>query len=130
MARGVRGSKVQEIDPLILKIRNFVILNVRSTGSEDRDLSQRQMAVFLIVSTEPDENHTVRGLSRQLNVTKPAITRALDRLETYDLVIREDDPSDGRSVLVKRTSAGAAYLKQLTRFADQSADNESFRDAA
>ena len=43
------------------------------------DLSARQMAVVLTVylSSTP---HTVRGLARTLNVSKPGITRAMDQI--------------------------------------------------
>ncbi len=55
----------------------------------------------------------MRGLAERLDVAKPAITRALDRLETADLVGRAPDPRDRRSVLVARTPAGAAYVAAL-----------------
>jgi DNA-binding MarR family transcriptional regulator len=57
--------------------------------------------------------HTVRGLAADLNVSKPAITRALDRLGELDLARRKVDPMDRRSVLVQRTLKGAAFLRDL-----------------
>jgi len=56
--------------------------------------------------------HTVRGLAQDLNVSKPAITRALDRLTELDFVRRKVDPADRRSVLVQRTVKGAAFLRE------------------
>ena len=41
------------------------------------------------------------------------ISRALDRLTDFDLVRRKADPTDRRSVLVQRTPAGTAYLKDI-----------------
>jgi DNA-binding MarR family transcriptional regulator len=55
----------------------------------------------------------VRGLAADLNVSKPAITRALDRLGELDLARRKVDPMDRRSVLVQRTLKGAAFLRDL-----------------
>jgi DNA-binding MarR family transcriptional regulator len=46
-------------------------------------------------------------------VSKPAITRALDRLSEFDLVRRKTDPLDRRSVLVQRTGTGMALLREL-----------------
>jgi len=46
-------------------------------------------------------------------VSKPAITRALDRLGELDLARRKVDPLDRRSVLVQRTLKGAAFLRDL-----------------
>ena len=57
--------------------------------------------------------HTVRGLAADLNVSKPAITRALDRLGELDLARRKVDPMDRRSVLVQRTLKGSAFLRDL-----------------
>ncbi len=75
------------------------------------DLSARQMAVVLTVYLSPPP-HTVRGLATTLNVSKPAITRALDRLEKLEFVRRRPDESDHRSVLVQRTVKGSVYLRE------------------
>jgi len=77
-----------------------------------RDLSARQLGVFLTCYLI-DGDHTVRGLAAALNVSKPAITRALDRLEGLDFARRREDPRDRRSVLVKHTAEGAAFLRTL-----------------
>ena len=55
----------------------------------------------------------MRGLAAELNVSKPAITRALDRLGEIDLARRKVDPLDRRSILVQRTLKGAAFLRDL-----------------
>ena len=76
------------------------------------DLSARQLGVFLTCYLH-DGAHTVRGLAADLNVSKPAITRALDRLGELDLARRKVDPADRRSVLVQRTLKGTAFLRDL-----------------
>lgn len=90
-------------------LRRIVVDGVRK---ESPDLTARQMAVLLTiyVSSPP---HTVRGLAATLNVTKPAITRALDRLTELDLVLRQRDESNRRSVLVQRTVPGSMYMTEL-----------------
>jgi DNA-binding MarR family transcriptional regulator len=55
----------------------------------------------------------VRGLAADLEVSKPAITRALDRLSEFELVRRKVDPADRRSVLVQRTLKGSSFLREL-----------------
>lgn len=82
---------------------------VESVRRETPDLSSRQMAVLLSVYMT-DGPHTVRGLARTLGVSKPAITRALDRLGDYGLLTRQVDDDDRRSVLVRRTQTGADFL--------------------
>ena len=76
------------------------------------DLSARQMAILLTVYLTPAP-HTVRGLAAGLNVSKPAITRALDRLGGLGLVRRKTDDADRRNVLVQRTVKGSVFLTEF-----------------
>ena len=85
------------------------------------DLSARQLGVFLTVYLG-EGPHTVRGLAASLNVSKPAITRALDRLEEFKLARRKIDPKDRRSVLVQRTDRGAALLREIAVTMTEAAD--------
>ena len=96
-------------DQLVGIMRDTVVALVRRDGP---DLSARQLGVFLTVYLN-DGPHTVRGLAAELNVSKPAITRALDRLGELDLARRKVDPMDRRSVLVQRTATGMAFLREL-----------------
>ena len=70
-----------------------------------------------------DGGHTVRGLAAELNVSKPAITRALDRLGELDLARRKVDPLDRRSILVQRTLKGAAFLRDLRSIMGEAASS-------
>ena len=90
-------------------LRDTIVALVRRDGP---DLSARQLGVFLTCYLQ-DGAHTVRGLAADLNVSKPAITRALDRLGELDLARRKVDPMDRRSVLVQRTIKGQAFLRDL-----------------
>ncbi len=95
-------------DQLIGIFRDTIVSLVRREGV---DLSARQLGVFLTCYLN-EGGHTVRGLAHDLNVSKPAITRALDRLTELDFVRRKVDPADRRSVLVQRTVKGAAFLRE------------------
>jgi DNA-binding MarR family transcriptional regulator len=100
-------SAEQRVDVL----RQTIVALVRRSGP---DLSARQLGVFLTCYLE-EQAQTVRGLAARLNVSKPAITRALDRLSEFDLIRRKTDPLDRRSVLVQRTMAGAGFLRDIKR---------------
>ena len=102
-------STTETPDALAAILRNTMIELVRSEGP---DLSARQFGVFLICYLEP-QAQTVRGLAERLGISKPAVTRALDRLSELDLAARKDDPADRRSVLVQRTPGGAAFLREV-----------------
>ena len=85
---------------------------VESVRRDAPDLSARQMALLLTVYLTPPP-HTVRGLAITLNVSKPAVTRALDRLSEYGLVRRKVDEADRRSVLIQRTVKGSVFLREF-----------------
>ena len=99
------GNQMAEV------FRYVVVALVRREGP---DLTARQLGVFLTCHLD-DEAQTVRGLAAKLNVAKPAITRALDRLSEFDLVRRKIDSLDRRSVLAQRTATGMAFLRDLKK---------------
>src|SRR5450631_3317153 len=105
------AMSTESVEQGIEILRQTTVSLVRRDGP---DLSARQLAVFLTCYLE-SEAQTVRGLAAKLNVSKPAITRALDRLSEFDLVRRKTDPLDRRSVLVQRTMAGAGFLRDLKK---------------
>src|SRR3978361_1880736 len=97
------------VDALTQVLRQTILAMVRR---DDVDLTSRQLGVFLTVYLTAGP-HTVRGLAAELNVSKPAITRALDRLGELSLARRKVDPIDRRSVLVQQTQQGHAFLADL-----------------
>ncbi len=85
---------------------------ITSVRRDAPDLTARQMAMLLAVYlTEPP--HTVRGLADLLRVSKPAVTRAVDRLSDLELVRRKIDDGDRRSVLIQRTVRGSVFLREF-----------------
>ncbi|CTQ62035.1 DNA-binding MarR family transcriptional regulator [Labrenzia sp. EL_208] len=103
MAVDIRASQA-------LKLLHEV--NLALVRDSEQDLSARQLTILLTVYLEPPP-HTVRGLAAKLNVTKPAITRALDTLGSLRLLSRKRDEADKRNVIITRTVVGALYLEQL-----------------
>ena len=87
--------------------------------SGEPDLTNRQMALLLFVYLNPGP-HTVRGLARVLNVSKPVVTRALNRLGTLGYLRRQRDDSDKRNIFVARTSEGAEFLEEFGQFIGES----------
>ena len=102
-------SAISSTDQYVGILRDTIVALVRRDGP---DLSSRQLGVFLTCYLN-DGPQTVRGLAAELNVSKPAITRALDRLGELDLARRKVDPADRRSVIVQRTLKGQSFLRDL-----------------
>jgi len=117
---------VTNLEPLDIW-RRAMVANVRRDAP---DLSARQMAVLLTVYMT-EEAQTVRGLAEILNVSKPAITRAIDRLGEFGLVRRKTDPSDRRSIIIQRTVKGSVYLAELAEIIKEATlEQERDRGAA
>jgi len=102
------GGELTELQALDIWRRAIV----NSVRLEAPDLSARQMGLLLTVYLSPPP-HTVRGLSRILKVSKPAITRAVNRLCELGLVRRKVDEDDRRSVLIQRTVKGSMFLREF-----------------
>jgi DNA-binding MarR family transcriptional regulator len=93
-----------------LKLWRDVHLSIVREGKFD--LTARQLTVLLTVYLEKPP-HTVRGLAKTLNVTKPVITRALDTMGKAGLVSRKRDMTDRRNVIIQRTVEGSLFIEQL-----------------
>ncbi|GJL95541.1 MAG: MarR family transcriptional regulator [Hyphococcus sp.] len=94
--------------------RDVMCEAVRADGP---DLSMRQWSILLTVYLNPGP-HTVRALARDLNVPKPAISRALDALSILGFIKRVRDPNDRRIVLVQKTTDGAIYMDEFARLVE------------
>lgn len=84
----------------------------RDGAGQEGIITAREALVLIAVYTD-DEPQTVRGLAKRFGLSKPAITRALDRLCELDLARRQRDPDDGRSVIVQRTQDGRRWMRGL-----------------
>ena len=97
--------------------------------SGEPDLTNRQMALLLVVYLESGP-HTVRGLARTLNVSKPVVTRALNRLGALGYLRRQRDDSDRRNIFVVRTPEGADFLEEFGQFVAADIEEEPLRERA
>lgn len=97
------------METAIATLREWFATSVRST---DPDLTARQTAVLLTICSI-DTQHTVRGMAKHLNISKPAVTRAMMRLETERLAQRTVDPLDRRSVDLVPQPRGIALCKRM-----------------
>jgi DNA-binding MarR family transcriptional regulator len=78
------------------------------------DLTNRQMAIILSVALSPGP-HTVRGLAERLGVSKPVVTRALNKLTALGYLQRKRDRNDGRNIFVEMTRPGADFLERFNQ---------------
>lgn len=103
------GAAQPKARPEAVSWMNALVDYVRSGQP---DLTNRQMALLLVAYMRPGP-HTVRGLARELNVSKPVITRALNRLGALGYLRRQRDQNDKRNIFIAQTSEGADFLEEF-----------------
>lgn len=79
------------------------------------DLTMRQLSVLLRLAEGGTAPLSVREIAAPMKISKPAVTRAIDRLEQLKLVERRDSKVDRRLVELRITAAGRGYLAKLDR---------------
>ncbi len=84
----------------------------RSLKNMQCDLSARQTGIMLTVYLMPPP-HSIKSLAEELQISKPAVCRAIDALEQMKFVKRVRDAKDKRNVLIQRTVKGSVYLSDL-----------------
>ena len=115
----MKGAAVELTAKQALELwRNVAVAALRR---EHPDLTARQFALLLQVYLTPPP-HTLRGLARELAMSKPAVSRALDTLGRLDFLRRKTDEADRRSLLVQRTVKGSVFLRDFGDLAAEAAD--------
>lgn len=114
-AQAIKDEGAQTERPGQKPLNQWMRTLVDYVRSGKPDLTNRQMALMMTVyiSSGP---HTVRGLAEVLNVSKPVITRALNKLSALGYLRRERDAADRRNIFIARTSKGAEFLDAFHLF--------------
>jgi DNA-binding MarR family transcriptional regulator len=77
-------------------------------------LNVRQLGILTHLAATNPTPQTVRGMSAELKINKPSVSRSLDTLGELDLIRRDVDKKDARSVLVTTTAAGRKAVTAVT----------------
>jgi DNA-binding MarR family transcriptional regulator len=92
---------------------------------ELRHLSAAEWVALNLIERGPDTSPAI--LADAMGMTRGAVTKVLDKLETKDWISRTTSPADGRVQLISPTRTGSRMLPGLTKSAD---DNDAhFFDA-
>ena len=89
---------------MVSNFRNIIHRMVRQGQS---DLTLRQLDVIFLCDAG---DQTVRDMAAAMKVSKPAISRAVDKLAEAGYVLRQDDPHDRRSIYVRLSPAGKQFV--------------------
>ncbi|MEU6593110.1 MarR family transcriptional regulator [Streptomyces sp. NPDC046881] len=86
---------------------------LRTRGSEGRGLSAGASDALIRLRTLGEAGANLGDLARSAGMTARNATGLVDTLEREGLVRRDPDPGDRRSVLVRITPAGLAWLEEF-----------------
>ncbi len=124
-ARQMSGFRGDDLNQTKVAGRNIALIRgtmLELVRRDGRDLTARQLTALLSIYLE-NEVHSVSSVAKLLNISRPGVTRILDRLVDANLVSRAEDASDRRRVLVYRTRSGADFVRDLIEVADQVAND-------
>lgn len=77
------------------------------------DLTNRQMALVLLINDGPPSGLTASELAVTLNISKPAVSRGLTTLTRLNLIRRTPDSADGRRSFIKPGPAASDLVTEL-----------------
>lgn len=81
--------------------------------TRNENMTCRQAAVLAIVEANPGV--TVGAVARVLDIPKPSVTRAVDKLEMWGLMLRSINRMDRRLVDLHAKKAAPARMGRSTR---------------
>lgn len=122
-AQAIKEEVAQVNEPGKKPLNEWMRTLVDYVRSGKPDLTNRQMALMMTVYMGAGP-HTVRGLAEILNVSKPVITRALNKLSALGYLRRERDVADRRNIFIARTPKGAEFLDAFHNFIAGTARDE------
>jgi DNA-binding MarR family transcriptional regulator len=83
---------------------------------ETRKLNLLYAEIRCLILFKGERYLTVKSISQKLDVAKGRVTKIVDGLINKGLVLRIDDPGDGRIVLVKLTAEGLRKSEEIEKF--------------
>jgi DNA-binding MarR family transcriptional regulator len=116
------SREIPELDPsaveavLHLLRAGDDVFGVVERGLAEREISPGRFSVLMLLwrrRFKGGEPHTPATLAEAAGVTRATMTGLIDTLERDEWVRREPDTSDRRMQLVRLTSKGDAFLRQM-----------------
>lgn len=122
------GNPISFVDPALVPLVGWMRVLIGYVGSGQPDLTNRQMALLMLVYLDPGP-HTVRGMAGRLGVSKPVVTRILNTLSGLGYVRRQKDASDLRNIFVERTEGGRGFLESFATLVAKGPEHRTGRAA-
>lgn len=113
------GDKMNQI-PLAESLLEGVSAIARNANMLISDkVNRSEMMIFHMITVEEAETGQARiqlsKISRELCISRPAVTQCVDRMVSREMLVRCSDPIDRRAVYVELTEKGKEYFSTAKR---------------
>lgn len=105
----------QQISRAFVELMPNIIQGIHLGFLSNRTITQTQFLV--IVAIHSNRHCSMRALAEKMHVSMPTISGVVDRLVKAGYVLREDDPSDRRLVMVELSAKGRLLIEQFKKAA-------------
>lgn len=98
-------------------------------------VSMNEYDVLFNISRAPGRRLRLKELNRSVLITQPSVSRLVDRLAARGLLVKSEDPDDGRGTIVSITAEGfdlfrrvaVEHMQAITEHMGASLDEEELR---
>lgn len=98
-------------------------------------ISMNEYDVLFNISRAPGRRLRLKELNRSVLITQPSVSRLVDRLAARGLLVKSEDPDDGRGTIVSITAEGfdlfrrvaVEHMQSITEHMGASLDEEELR---
>jgi len=98
-------------------------------------ISLNEYDVLFNITRAPGRRLRLKDLNRNVLITQPSVSRLVDRLAARGLLVKTNDPDDGRGTLVAITEEGFAlfrrvaitHMQAIDRHVGQGLDDDELR---
>jgi DNA-binding MarR family transcriptional regulator len=103
------------INELLVDVFNN-ILNIEEEVLHSRGIKLSMKEVHILETVRNSDEPTMSNLAGKLRITTGTLTSSIDRLVSKKYVIRYQEPSDRRKVLIQLTDLAHGVLKEHDHF--------------
>ncbi|MFC5711240.1 MarR family winged helix-turn-helix transcriptional regulator [Thalassorhabdus alkalitolerans] len=86
---------------------------IRKMHIPDVSLTKRQEAIIMYIFT--NENATMADIAANFNISKSAVSQALNKLEEQDIIVRAINKDNRREINLTPGEAGEKYKKEIQK---------------
>lgn len=109
------------INELLVEVFN-TILSIEEDVLQSRGIRLSMKEIHILEAIQKTEEPTMTTLAKKLRITTGTLTTSIDRLVNKKYVIRYQEDSDRRKVLVKLTHQADHVLKEHEKFHEEMID--------